>query len=638
MAQTSLVTGQTSLSALRGGTSDLKFLSMSINADAPIGAIAGYLASRSQGATYTLLIDAGGRFVLVGHEVRTAAAVVAGQYEISVRSTDAHGWSKTFALTVPVFEGAARTGDIVFGPQADTGSVVSNLFTPAAAQKALCGSTYLPDLAAGWRMMFWNFSCTGTGAVPVERKPGNTNEIKWLSVLSGIAGARIAGGDAAFADFGGGSGLMADGGFAITDALPAVSSGAYARWLLETPAGGKRANGYSLNYNFRGQNADCGTLASQFDGVRAGGALGNPGDGSVFNGEATQAAGILVPKSAGYRSFMMIGTSIMRNQDGETRWLLSADAVRNAYGYLPIALDSATHTRMGWAQFAVNGANIANQVQVADGSLSFELRYKVLKAIAAKNGGRWPFTDVIVDFRNDAVAAVGGDAASTADDMKAKIVNGLAAIKAMFPGLPVHTVTLPPIQPVAAAAPWYYCSLSSQVPPVGNFKAAAVVIVNQWLRDTYAALGFASVCDIAADVVTVDDSIAKWPLSPFTAAGGGVIDAADYPAGLAAGVNLSTVGVTVNCPNGVAPEVGNILCLDPGIADRVEFFNNAVIQSVALVSGTKYLVKISAGSTVRAHPAGSIVMVSTTKDQTHPSKWLQDKAGLGAALAWKGGL
>lgn len=575
---------------------------------------------------YTLLDTLDGRFSLDGKIIKTASAITAGNYNLPIRATDEHGWSKDFTVSVPVFEGRAKTGDIVFGPQADTGSLVGGMLTPGATNKVLCGSTYLPDLPQGWRMLFWNFSCISSGQSPIERLVGNTNEVKWLSVLAGVAGARIANGDATFADFGGGSGVMADGGFLITDGLPAVAAGAYARWLLETPAGGKRPQTYGLNYNARGQNAGAASVASRFDAIRAGGAIAG-GDGSVFNNEATQAAGLLMPAPEGYRSMLLIGTSIMRNQDSETRYLQSVDPVRNVYAHFPVGLDH-TPNRMGWAMMAVNGASIAQQSVLNAGA--FGLRYASLKAIATKNGGRWPFTDIVLDFRNDVVQSDSlPSLTATINDMRVRIQSGITAIKALFPGLPVHACTLPTIQ--VSGSLHFWTSLASQAPL--NFKATAIPIVNEWLRTDHAALGLASACDIAGDMVTVDGDNAKWPIAPFTLAGGGTLDVADYPTGLAIGTNLSTTGVKIKCPAGVTPEIGAVLVFEAGETNS-ELVTGSII-SATLVSGSTYLVKVAAGATTKLHAAATSVKTTLTKDGTHPVKWLQDKTGLGAVVAWK---
>jgi len=177
-----------------------------------------------------------------------------------------------------------------------------------------------------------------------------------------------------------------------------------------------------------------------------------------------------------------------------------------------------------------------------------------------------------------------------------------------------------------------------------NFKAAGVKLFNDWAAANFGELGAASVIPAGSACFAPEDGtgIAKWLLTPFTAAGGGVLDPADYPAGMASATNLNTTGVTVT--SATAPEIGSQLALfDPDMANiegpgNYQSGSNRagyIISAVSAGAG-KWLVKCSnPTATTRLRPAGSIVRTVSSPDGTHPTHWLQQNAMANSVIAWK---
>lgn len=596
--------------------------------------------------TFSLLNDAGGMFALDGSDIVVGATAldhslvpkpfitvqaVAGPRVVETQIT--------VTVRVRAFDPPVD-GSLVFGAQGNMAYPVRGTptgFTVAAGREHTMCESYLPAQPIGARVIYANSWGIGNGSLPVEYGLPNSQTIAWSSLMTGVnSNSRRQ--DVMFSEFG----LeIAAGGFTISDPIGlAIADGNALRTVISVPLGQQRmANN---GFNIIGEQQRASATLSAFDGARVNATASSAGAG-IFNAEGFTAAGIIVPRPAGFRSFLLIGTSIMRGEDTTYRYILSPS--RNTYGYLPFGLDSATNGRMGWWQAAVNGQNIAKQSNDAAGRLA--KRFAILEAIAVLNGGRWPFTDIVLDFRNDFVGIPSGpDAASTFALFVAKAIELIAAIAELFRGIPIHIVDCPPIQPsgLNPLASRFGTEPAIIAPAAGNHLAAAVKLFNEWVAINFASIGAASVIPAGSACFAPDDGsgVPKWRQTPFMIAGGGMIDAADYPGGLAAGVNVSTTGVTVT--SSVAPEVGTYLCLfDPDMgnpeglpytAGNTQAFQGWITSVVAAGAG-KWLLKTSGGSTARARAPGSIVRTSSTKDYTHSSHWLQMVAQADAVIAWK---
>lgn len=518
--------------------------------------------------------------------------------------------------------GLPVTGDMVFGAQGNTrGFPVSSSstgFQVTSGYENLLTETYLPSQPAGWRAI-WTASAWGipSGVSPIERSLANSSSILWGSLLSNLAGAAFIA-DIPYTQFG--LTLPANGGFTISDPLPAISDGNIARHVIQTTLSAFRLSGYNFSKIAEAQRRSA--TASTFDAVRSSGAGTSVGS-AIFNNEALQMAGILIPKPSGYKTRLGWGTSIMKDQGINYRDILGTS--RNTYGYFAAGLDSTTNGRNGWWNASVNGAALSQQDENAAGE--FALRYALLVWIArVLNGNRWPMDEIWIDLRNDAVAVNGVSAADTRDLWLALLAVEVAKVKALFPGVPIRLVDLPPIQPSSVFAPWYCTDTVNQVPTAGNYRSAAVPLFNAYAAANAAALGLVGVCPAGSAACAPDDGtgLAKWAVSPFNLAGGGTLDVADYPGGLASATNLATTGVIVTAA--VAPEIGNLLVFAPGDGTNNEIIqatNRGEIVSVASAGAGKYTVKVANGSTTKAHAPGTVVKTAQTQDMTHPTHYLQ---------------
>jgi hypothetical protein len=535
----------------------------------------------------------------------------------------------------PASPGLPIIGDMVFGAQGNTrGFQISSSLTGfqiTSGYENLLTETYLPSQPSGWRAI-WTASAWGqpSGVAPIEKSLANTSTIMWGSLLSNLAGGSFLG-DIAYTQFG--TSLPANGGFTFSDPLPAIADGNVARHVIQTPLSQFRLSGY--NFTKIGEAQRRSATASTFDTVRNAG-LGTSVGSAIFNNEALQMSGILVPMTNGYRSCMGWGTSIEKDQGINYRDL--AGSARNAYGYFAEGMDSVTNGRWGWWNASVNGAALSQQDENAAGE--FALRYGMLLRIAREiNGNRWPLNSVMLDLRNDAVAVNGVSAQDTCDLWLAMLTFEIGKANALFPGVPVYLVDLPPIQPVAAFAPYYCTDTANQIPTAGNYKAAAVLLFNAYVAANYVALGLAGVNKAGSAACAPSDGsgVARWVVSPFNLAGGGTLDVVDYPGGLASATNLATTGVTVTSV--AQPEIGNFLVFEAGNAGNAELIqgtNRGEIVSVASAGAGKWLCKIANGSTTKAHAAGTTVLTSQTQDMTHPSHYLQRNDMMTATQTFKG--
>lgn len=618
-----------------------------VDEDAAPGSIIGRLDVVEGGGgpwSFSLSESAGGRFALSGADLLVGATPLDNRTVprpvILVRATNGQRVLET-PLAVSVLarrRPVAQVGDLVFSAQANMAYPVrgsAGQFTVAAGREHCLCETYLAAQPAGARVIYADSWGRGDGTYPVEYGLANGETIAWCSLMNGVNGtSRRA--DITFTEFGS---AIPGGGFTLSDPFPvAVTEGNALRTVISAPLGGQRMT--NNGYNIVGEQQRASATLSTFNTARTSQAASTVG-GGVFNAEAFTATGIVAPRPAGYRSFLLIGTSIMRGQDATYRFIQSPS--RNAYGYLPCGLDSSENGRMGWWQAAVPGQNIAKQNEDAEGKLA--KRFAILTTIAEKNGGRWPFTDIILDLRNDWVAAAGNDAQSVFRFMAAQAKELVASVKTLFRDVPVHLVDCPPIQSMGSGfqASRFGTEPALQVPASGNYKAAAVRLLNGWLATAHAELGVASVIKAGSACCAPDDGsgFSRWRQTPFTAAGGGSIAVADYPGGLAAGVNLVTTGLTVTATT--APEIGAYLGLfDPDIGNpeaiggNANGFSGGYIVSATAAGAGRWLVKTATGSTSRARPPGSIVRTVATQDGTHPSHWLQMGPMAAAVVAWKG--
>lgn len=620
---------------------------------APPGSFVGALTVSRGGSeswNFNLIDDAGGCFAIAGADVVVGPSSLdhtnVPKLSIVVQATNGSlTLRSTFAITVRVRSfGLPQTGDLVFGAQGNMGYPVRAAATQnvvVAGRETLMCETWLPAQPTGARVIYADNWGRSDGVAPTEVDLVNGETINWSSLVNTVNGnTRRA--DVTFSEFGL---SIAGGGFTISDPIGvAIADGNALRTVITAPLGGQRMASAAPNYSAIGEKAASSATLSTFDSARTG-AWGSAGYGSVFNLEGFGASGIIAPMTAGQCSFLLVGTSIMRAQDTSPRYILSSS--RNAFGYLPCGLDQASNGRMGWWQAAVNGQMIATQNDDAQGK--FRRRFAILEAIALKNGGRWPMTGVIIDLRNDFVQIDGASAAEVLRLWIAKAAEQVAAVAELFRGVPIYLVDMPPIAAIMQGgggfqAARYGTELALQIPPAGSYKAAAVKLFNAWIATNFASVGAAGVCPAGSAACAPDDgsSIAKWRLTPFTAAGGGTIAAADYPSGLAAAVNVSTTGIIVT--SATAPEIGAYLALfDVGLGNPESIGGNAntagaYVTSVAVAGAGKWLVKTSSGTTARARAAGSIVRTIATQDGTHPSHWLHMGPMADAVVNWKGAI
>lgn len=544
-----------------------------------------------------------------------------------------------FSTTINALFGTANpplppiTGSLVFGAQANVGFPTyanANGFNVTAGYENLLTETYLSAQPINWRMIWANGWGITNGIPPIEDAPANASAISWGSLFTSSSGASFIG-DIPYTKYGL---ALAAGGFTISDPLPAVAAASIARHVITTTLGGFRASGY--NFTKIGEAQRRSATLSTFTPVRTANA-GTSAGSAIFNNEAVQAAGIVIPRPSGYRSFLMMGTSIMRIQDATYRFLDSTN--ENTYGYFPLGLHSSTNVAMGWWQAAINGANIAQQDQNIPGS--FAQRYAIIAALARENGNRWPFSDIAVDLRNDLVLINGTDATDTLNQWVAVTILRIAEVKALFPGIPVHLIDMPPIQSSANFGTFYYTDTANQIPTVGNFKAAAVLLWNAYIVANKTALGIASVCPAGSGAIAPDDgsNVAKWLLTPYTLAGGGTLNAT---ANL--GDSMVTTGIVVSSV--AQPELGTYIIIEPGVANAEAVgqsgssITNGWITSVVTAGTNLWTIKVAGtGVTVnltKTHLAGSVVKTAATQDGTHPSHWAQQTPMCNNVITWKG--
>lgn len=614
--------------------------------DAVPGTVVGVLDASGAGPgpwSFNLLDDVGGMFRLAGADLIVGATPLeSGSASPPIILVQASSGEKDLSSAIPLkvrprVRPVAQTGDLIFGAQGNMGFPVrggANQFAVASGRENTLCETWLPAQPPGARVIYATSWGNGTGVGLAEYGLPNGETIAWSSLMNAVNGTNRRA-DVTFAEMGP---AIVGGGFTISDAIDvAITDGNALRTVITAPLGGQRMA--NAGYNIIGEQQRASATLSTFSNARTTQAASAAG-AAIFNGEAFTATGIVAPMVAGQRSFLLIGTSIMRGQDSSPRYIASPS--RNAYGYLPVGLDSAVNRRMGWWQAAVNGQNIARQNEDATGK--FAKRFAILEVLATKNGGRWPFTDIILDFRNDFVLINGTDSQDTFRQFIAKAKDLTASIRDLFPNVRVHVVDCPPIQSIGSGfqASRYGTEPALQVPAPGNHKAAAVNLFNRWISTNYASIGAETVIPAGSACCALDDGsgLARWRQTPFTAAGGGVISAVDYPSGLASGANVANPGIIVTSV--MAPEVGAYLSLfdvdmsnPEAVGGNANGFSNGFITSVAPVGAGKWLVKTSSGSIARARVAGSLVRTSAVQDGTHPSHWLHHGPMADAVVRWK---
>lgn len=470
---------------------------------------------------------------------------------------------------------------------------------------------YLPPQPAGWRVVFTNFGLdpnnrpAGTAR---EQKPGNTNALDYVVAFTAVNG----GGTRVVLTFGGaGSTVMADGGFAITDAVPTAWPGGFLRTSISTAMGAARPRGFTS----MGQLGEVRRhLAAPNATYAAGGSITSVGlTANTTNGYSPVA--VLVPWSR-QPSVLELGDSITQQDD-----LPQLASARGVVGGITRGLDDDGPTgRFGVGNFGHHGAQMADFMDLSDGR--FGLRYKLLSYIRnTLNGGQvWPFSAIWSQgLRNDYSAmgyASTDTIASVTADMQSRATAWWGFLSQTFPGVPIIQSTITPRTVDNTLA---RTTLASQT---GNGLGSSQPLqaVNDWIMTRPMPLALA--VDLRGAYQAPDDGtgIPKWKLTPMAAAGGGTLTTA-----LAVGNDISNTGVRIT--TNVSPVTGNYLVFEPGAANME--VGPQVGTSIVNNNDGTYTVKApSFYSIKKAHAVGTVVSTTNSSDGTHPGSGAQQAAAV----------
>lgn len=490
-------------------------------------------------------------------------------------------------------------GDAVFASAQFRTYGQSALFAPASGRLTEIMDLYVPAQPAGARVAFSNFSLESTtlaAGSPREVLPGNINTIDFAVFFTGANGT----GTRQPLSFGGQVGaVMADGGFAVSDALPQAFAGGWLRVSITTPTGGSRMQGQNPSTVLAGESR------RQYTGPQP--ALA---DGGAISGGSTITANtgyyptaILAPKAAGSKSILLIGDSITQQDDQA----IFMDA-RGMLGGIVRGLDSETGGRIGVGNFGHHGAQMIDFMDVTAGSRKFSQRFAILSYIKDTiNGGRWPFDAIWSQgLRNDFSGMTVIDPTDALAQFNARADGWWTWLAATFPAVPIIQSTVS--ARVTADTTTGYTTLEGQNPRTLNM-GPALISFNDRIMTKPAPLSLA--VDLRAQMEEVRVGIGPVvKRTDFTLAGGGTLVNAIAIGGSYAGVQISA---------SVAPQIGTYLVLEPGTAN---FEQRAVITSVVPNGGNLYT--ISVGSTAgKAHAAGAAMATANTSDGTHPSPVIQ---------------
>lgn len=468
---------------------------------------------------------------------------------------------------------------------------------------------YLPPQPAGWRVVYTNFGLdpnSRPAGTAREQKPGNTNTLDYVVAFTAASG----GGTRVTLSFNGAASVViADGGFAITDAVPTAWPGGFLRTSITTAMGAARPRGFTS----MGQLGEVRRhLAAPNATYAAGGSIASVGlTANTTNGYSPVA--VLVPWTR-QPSVLELGDSITQQDD-----LPQLASARGMVGGITRGLDDDGPTgRFGVGNFGHHGAQMADFMDLTDGR--FGLRYKLLAYIRTTiNGGQvWPFSTIWSQgLRND-FSAMGYGAtdtvASVTADMQARATGWWQFLAKTFPGVPIVQSTITPRTVDTTMA---RTSLASQT---GNGLGSSQPLqtVNDWIMGRPAPLALA--VDLRSAYQAVDDGtgIPKWKLTPLAAAGGAPLSLA-----LAVGADISNTVVRIT--TNVAPVSGNYLVFEPGAAN-MEVGPQVGTSIVNNGDGT-YSVKAAGYYAIkRVHAVGSIVSSSNSADGTHPGSGAQQAA------------
>ncbi|KTW00850.1 hypothetical protein [Sphingomonas sanguinis] len=439
-----------------------------------------------------------------------------------------------------------------------------------------------------------------------EQKPGNTNTLDYVVAFTGQNGT---GTRVALTFSGATSATMADGGFAITDAVPIAWPGGFLRTSISTAMGAARPRGFTS----MGQLGEVRRhLAAPNATYANGGSITSVGlTANTTNGYSPVA--VLVPWSR-QPSVLELGDSITQQDD-----LPQLASARGIVGGITRRLDDDGPTgRFGVGNFGHHGAQMLDFMDLSDGR--FGLRYKLLSYIRnTLNGGQvWPFSAIWSQgLRNDYSAmgyASTDTIASVTADMQSRATAWWGFLSQTFPGVPIIQSTITPRTVDSTMA---RTTLASQT---GNGLGSSQPLqaVNDWIMTRPTPLALA--VDLRGAYQAPDDgtSIPKWKLTPLAAAGGGTLTTA-----LAVGNDISNTGVRIT--TNVSPVTGNYLVFEPGTANME--VGPQVGTSIVNNNDGTYTVKApSFYSIKKAHAVGTVVSTTNSSDGAHPGSGAQQAA------------
>ena len=600
VAQTVIVRGVSGAAAVEfevtvTGAAAIAGLAANVSSGAAPGTVVGTIVGVPAGQV-PMLSPADGRFVIAGDEAtgwklaRGLSAITAGTFNGAI--------SAAGAISGPVTLTIASAPSWVFGNSQLRTFGTTGLFTPAASRLTEVMDIYIPAQPVGARVVFGNFSLEATTLAAGSARevlPGNANTIDYAVFFTGASGT----GTRQVLTFSGQAGaVMADGGFAVTDALGQAFAGGWLRVSITTPSGGTRPQGLNpstvlLNEYRRQYSAITPALA----------------DGGPISGGSTITANsgyfplsVLVPR-AGQKSVLLIGDSLTQQDDQP----IFASA-RGMMGGIVRGLDDETGGRIGVGNFGHHGAQMIDFMSITAGSRRFSQRYALLAFIKdSLNSGAWPFDALWSQgLRNDFSGMTVTDPTDALAQFNARGDAWWAWLAATFPGVPIIQSTVS--VRVTADATTGYTTLEGQNPRTLNM-GPALTAFNDRVMTQPAPL--ALVVDMRPQCEEIRPGIGPvWKRTAFTLAGGGTT----VPA-LATGASLSALTIMAT----TAPLVGDYLVLEPGTP---QFEQRAVITAVTNNGGGSYTIAC-ASTTGKTHAAGAVVMTAPTPDGTHAGSNVQ---------------
>jgi hypothetical protein len=501
--------------------------------------------------------------------------------------------------------GVGATVPLVFG-SSSFGVPNTSFTTPSGTTLSHILDRWVPPQPAGWRLVLCNFSVTNTGAVPNEVKPGNPITIDFVSLFTATAGV----GYVATAQFGGvKAAVIGDGGYAITDPLPALPNGGFVRSSVTVALGQSRPGSYQFNATAGERHQ----ATAAVDAAKE--TAGSPSNAGSINGSLYGAAAVLVPWT-GKPAALLLGHSILRGQDDQYRFL--ADPRALITGWMKRGMDDAGvsgNDRMGIGDFSGSGTTATDTMGIVPGDGKFGYRYAVLNAIRTMNGGAWPFTVVVSEHgENDRVYI------TDAPSWKAVMQTWWQWCKTTFPNVPLAQATLNRraqdtlYRHTRSDTQTFSDSKDGPGPNDVRSQVQAYILSKPHPLD--------SVIDARAymeDQTTHD----RWPLTGYAKAGGGVIT-----------VKNSTTSYRITKgPNGEVPRVGEYLVFSPGDATLNDISANTTIQTVT-DNGDGTVTVTLIGNPPKTHNVGETSSSANTSDGTHPCTALHQDAKA-APAAWK---